>query len=62
MLTNWKTTGAGILGLLIAVGNLASMLKTGNIDGNILTTNLGVISASIGAIFAKDFNVTGGSV
>lgn len=61
-ITNWKTTTAGALGLIIALGNLAAMLKSGNIDATILTTNLGVVSASIGAIFAKDHNVTGGTV
>lgn len=58
---NWKTTLAGVGGLLGALGGLATMIANGQIDGTMLTTDLGIISASFGAIFAKDWNVTGGT-
>jgi hypothetical protein len=62
MMTNWKTSAAGVSAILLAIGSLLSMFSKGNIDGNVLVTDLGVIGAGITGLFAKDNNVTGGTV
>jgi hypothetical protein len=58
--TNWKTTLGG--GFTAALG-LASLFGV-SIGGQPIdpTTALGMITGGIGLIFAKDANVTGGSV
>jgi hypothetical protein len=37
------------------------MFSKGQVDGNTLITDIGVISAGITGLFAKDSNVTGGT-
>lgn len=59
---NWKTSAAGIAAILGALASLLTMFSKGQIDGNVLMTDLGVISAGITGLFAKDSNVTGGTV
>jgi hypothetical protein len=58
--TNWKTTLGG--GLTAALG-LASLFGV-SIGAQPIdpTTALGMVTGGIGLIFAKDGNVTGGSV
>jgi hypothetical protein len=60
MLVNWKTTLGGVLTALIGISALLGV-KVGSapIDP---TTALGMITGGIGLIFAKDQNVTGGTV
>ncbi len=62
MLTNWKTSATGVAAILGAVASLISMIAEGKVDGNILMTDFGVISAGIMGLFAKDKNVTGGTI
>jgi len=62
MITNWKTSAAGIAAILGAVASLITMFSKGQVDGNVLMTDLGVIGAGISGLFAKDKNVTGGTV
>jgi hypothetical protein len=62
MMTNWKTTAAGVAAILGAAASLISMFSKGSIDGNVLVTDLGLIGAGITGLFAKDNNVTGGTV
>ncbi len=59
-LTNWKTTLAGVAAILTAIAGVITQLTTG-MYGEILATLAGGF-AGLGAIFAKDFNVTGGTV
>jgi hypothetical protein len=62
MVTSWKTTSAGAAAIFGAVASLLSMASKGQIDGNVLMTDIGVISAGIMGLFAKDNNVTGGTI
>ena len=58
--TNWKTTlGGGITAALGLASLFGITVGTQAIDP---TTALGMITGGIGLIFAKDGNVTGGSV
>lgn len=57
---NWKTTVAGVSAIFTAVGSL--FLANGTIDWSHLSTVLPAILAGFGLIFAKDSNVTGGTV
>jgi len=61
-MTNWKTTAAGVGAILGAAASLITMVSKGQLDGTLLTTDLGIISAGLAGLFAKDHNVTGGSV
>lgn len=58
---NWKTTLGGAGAILAALASLATMFSKGQVDGNTLITDIGVISAGITGLFAKDSNVTGGT-
>lgn len=60
MLSNWKTTLGGALTALIGIAALLGV-KVGStpIDP---ATALGMITGGIGLMFAKDQNVTGGTV
>jgi hypothetical protein len=59
---NWKTTSAGTAAIVAAGAQIIYMFASGMIDPNILLTDIGILSAGISGIFAKDWNVTGGSV
>lgn len=52
-MTNWKTTLAGIASILGGVNLL--------VQGQI-AEGIPLIVAGIGLLFAKDFNITGGTV
>lgn len=55
-LTNWKTTGSGVLMILLGIAGLLGI--KGGTDSS---TAIASIMAGIGLIFAKDSNVTGGT-
>jgi hypothetical protein len=57
-MTSWKTTIAGILPIVGAIGQLATMASTGNWNGDMLLTDVGLISAGAIGLFAKDHNVS----
>jgi hypothetical protein len=58
--TSWKTMVAGIVAVLAGVGGILTHLIDGTpID---LTVHFGEIMAGVGLIFAKDWNVTGGTI
>ena len=59
---NWKTSAAGVGAILGAAASLFTMFSKGTVDGAMLVTDLGIISAGITGLFAKDHNVTGGDV
>lgn len=61
-MTNWKTTLGGAGAILAALASLATMFSKGQVDGNILLTDFGVVAAGVTGLFAKDHNVTGGTV
>lgn len=55
-LTNWKTTGSGIVMIVLGIAGLLGI--KGGTDPSIAITS---IMGGIGLIFAKDNNVTGGT-
>ena len=57
-MTNWKTTLSGILPIVGALGDLATMASSGNWDGQHLLTDIGLIGAGSVGLFAKDHNVS----
>lgn len=57
---SWKTTLAGICAILAALANVGNAIAAGTaID---YPATIAIILPAIGLIFAKDSNVTGGSV
>ena len=60
MVKNWKTTLAGISAVLTSVAGLLHDISVGNY-ANIYVEVTGIV-AGIGLIWAKDSNVTGGTV
>jgi hypothetical protein len=62
VLTNWKTTLAGVAVGATAVAHLATMISTGHIDPASIYTDLMALAGALGLVAAKDANVTGGSV
>ncbi len=59
---NWKTTATGAAGVLAGVAALLTQLTSGSPDGAVLMTSITGIITGVGLIFAKDHDVTGGSV
>lgn len=57
---NWKTTLTGTAAILTAGGHLLTALASG--DFNVAVMDAGVIFAGLQGLFAKDHNVTGGTV
>jgi hypothetical protein len=56
---SWKTTGLGILGLISIVSKTASELIQGiPVDWTIVATT---VMTSVGLLFAKDYNISGGT-
>ena len=56
---SWKTTGLGILGLISIISKTASELIQGiPVDWTIVATT---VMTSVGLLFAKDYNVSGGT-
>ena len=59
MFKNWKTTSAGILMIL---GGVYALATTHPLTQEVLMASAAAILGGIGLIFAKDNNVTGGTV
>jgi hypothetical protein len=59
---NWKTTTAGLAAILTAAGDVITQFTTGHWDPGRLMADWTGLVAGIGLIFAKDGNVTGGTV
>ena len=59
---NWKTGLSGAALILGALADLATQAASGAWDGNRLLADLTAFGSGLGLIFAKDGNVTGGSV
>ena len=58
MLTNWKTTAAGLAAILSALADVATSASHGTISGN-LSTDITAAIAGIGLLFAKDASTPG---
>jgi hypothetical protein len=61
-LKNWKTGLSGAALILGALADLAAQASSGAWDGNRLIADLTALGSGLGLIFAKDANVTGGTV
>ena len=57
MLTNWKTTLAGIGTILGALGDIAHGVSTGNFSN--ISIDIGLIAGAVGLILAADAKKTG---
>jgi hypothetical protein len=57
---NWKTTASGSAAILVAAAHFLTGLVAGDTSG--WGADFAAISAAIGLLFAKDANVTGGTV
>lgn len=62
IMINWKTSVAGVAMMLPGIGDVLTQLSTGHWDGTRLAADWGLITGGIGLLFAKDMNVTGGTV
>ena len=60
-LTNWKTTAAGGAAVLGVVVHVLNAVSTGDFSG-IGAADITSLIAGVGLLFAKDNNVTGGTV
>ena len=58
MMTNWKTSAAGLAILLTTLGNALSQYLSGGFAAVNLTVLIGGISAAVAAFAAKDANVS----
>jgi hypothetical protein len=54
---SWKTSVAGVLGILGGLTLLAQMVQAGKIDPAQITAGITAITAGVGLIFARDNNV-----
>lgn len=59
---NWKTTSTGITMLVAAIAGFYFAWKTGQLNEGTITGCITSFLGGIGLIFAKDNNVTGGTV
>jgi hypothetical protein len=59
---NWKTGLSGAALILGALADLATQAGSGAWDGNRLLADLTALGSGLGLVFAKDGNVTGGTV
>ena len=57
LLTNWKTTAAGVAAILTALADMVTALSQGSISGTLTADVTGII-AGLGLIFAKDATAT----
>lgn len=57
---NWKTSAAGLATILTAAAHLLTALASG--DFSALATDIPLVLAGLVGLFAKDSNVTGGTV
>lgn len=58
-LANYKTTALGVAAILGALAHLINALANG--DTSTILQDFGTISAGLAGVFAKDWNVTGGT-
>ena len=58
---NWKTTSAGILAIVGGVTGLVFSIIHKTITEASVTGCITTILGGVGLLFAKDFNVTGGT-
>lgn len=61
ILVSWKTTITGVGAIAGGVVALAHALTSTPVDFNTVMAALGIISAGLMGLVAKDANVTGGS-
>ena len=59
---NWKTTSAGLISIIGGATRAYFAFKNGAITEEAITTSATAIIGGIGLVFAKDSNVTGGTV
>jgi hypothetical protein len=59
---SWKTTSAGITALIGGLTGLYFAWQANNLSAEIVTACATSIITGIGLIFAKDGNVTGGTI
>jgi hypothetical protein len=62
MTKSWKTTSAGILAIVGGVLRIVFALKSGQVTEEAVLSSTSAILVGIGLIFAKDSDVTGGTV
>jgi hypothetical protein len=58
----WKTTSAGILAIAGSVIAFYFAMKNSTLTPEIIMTCIGGVLTGIGLLFAKDSNVTGGTI
>lgn len=59
---SWKTTTAGILAIVGGITRLVFAIKTGTFNEEAIITTVTSILTGVGLLFAKDGDVTGGTV
>ncbi len=59
---NWKTTLAGVTAILLAAGHILQLVTAGDLNWAAYITDVQSLIVGVGLIFAKDANVTGGTV
>lgn len=59
---NWKTTSTGITMIVGAVIGVYFAYKNNQINEAVITASISSLLGGLGLIFAKDKNVTGGTV
>jgi hypothetical protein len=62
LMTNWKTSAAGLGILLATLGNAITQYTQGGLAAVNITVLIAGLSAAFAAFAAKDANVTGGTV
>lgn len=61
-LINWKTSATGLATVLGALATIITLLSHNPIDMNSVSTAVLALIGGFGLLFAKDGNVTGGTV
>ena len=59
---SWKTTSTGIVMIAGGLFGLYTIIKSKDVNEVSITASLTAILGGIGLIFAKDNNVTGGTI
>jgi hypothetical protein len=62
MTKSWKTTSAGILAIIGGVTRLIFAIRSGDFSEEAIMTSATAILAGVGLLFAKDNDVTGGTI
>ncbi|SDR00253.1 hypothetical protein SAMN05519103_00368 [Rhizobiales bacterium GAS113] len=62
LLSNWKTTAAGLAAVFGGLATITHAVATSPLDPTAIYSGVTSIAAGIGLLAAKDGNVTGGSV